>query len=119
VVSGHDEQSFAGCVEHVPANRVTIVILMGLGRRRALAALLVARGWRAATPAAIVVEASLPGQQVWRGTLHDLASGRDLVDGDGPGIIVIGAVAALALAGEAAVDGEAPASLAAGRLARG
>jgi siroheme synthase len=63
---------------------------------------LIDRGWSRETPAAIVADASLPHQQVWRGTLDDLASDRARLEGDGPATIVVGAVAALALiAGDA------------------
>ena len=57
-------------------NGVTLVVLMGWRGRAALAAQLIDRGWAPGTPAALVAEASLPEQQVWRGTLGDLAAGR-------------------------------------------
>jgi siroheme synthase len=44
----------------------------------------------------VIVDASLPNQQVWRGTLDDLAADRVDVDGAGPGTIVIGEVVSLA-----------------------
>jgi uroporphyrin-III C-methyltransferase len=67
---------------------------MGLGRIAALADRLLARGWAPGTPAALVVDASMPRQQTWRGTLDDLAQGRcgDIVDRPGPGTIVVGEV---------------------------
>jgi siroheme synthase len=34
---------------------------------------------------------------VWRGTLDELAQDRVVIEGDGPSLIVIGSVAALAL----------------------
>jgi siroheme synthase len=82
---------------------------MGLGRSAAIAATLVERGWSRETPAAIVVDASMANQQVWRGTLDQLAEkgaaplfmsseGR----GTAPfsGTIIIGDVVALAPANE-------------------
>ena len=45
--------------------------------------------------AAIVMDASRPQQQVWRGTLDDLARETADVDGDGPGTLVIGDVVAI------------------------
>src|SRR5881628_4085111 len=72
VVSGHDEESFATSIQHVEPGGVTLVVLMGLGRIAALADRLLARGWAPGTPAALVVDASMPGQQSWRGTLDDL-----------------------------------------------
>ena len=95
VVSGHDEESFATTIQHVEPGGVTMVILMGVGRAAALAERLLARGWTRETPAALVVGASTPQQQTWRGTLGDLSNGgaREVIDGPGgPGTIVIGEV---------------------------
>lgn len=97
VVSGHDEEVFASSIAELQPHGVTLIVLMGFGRRVRLAGLLIDRGWSRGTPAAIVSEASRPQQQVWRGTLDDLASGSARVDGDGPALIVVGEVAALAL----------------------
>jgi uroporphyrin-III C-methyltransferase / precorrin-2 dehydrogenase / sirohydrochlorin ferrochelatase len=97
VVSGHDETVFGDAIAALGPNGITVVVMMGFGRRAALSSQLVARGWLHTTPAAIVADGSLPGQQVWRGTLDDLAHDRATVDSDGPAVIVIGAVAALDL----------------------
>jgi uroporphyrin-III C-methyltransferase/precorrin-2 dehydrogenase/sirohydrochlorin ferrochelatase len=99
VVSGHDEDVFADAVAALKPNRITLVILMGVARRAELAAQLVDRGWSRHTAAAIVADGSRPGQQVWRGSLADLAAGRAVLGGGAPAVIVIGAVAALQLAG--------------------
>ena len=98
VVSGHDEESFAASIQHVEPGGVTLVVLMGLGRIAALADRLLARGWAPVTPAALIVDASMPGQQSWRGTLDDLAQGRcrDVGDRPGPGTIVVGEVVSVA-----------------------
>ena len=50
VVGGHDLTAFASAIETVAANDLTLVVLMGIGRRAALARRLVERGWHAATP---------------------------------------------------------------------
>jgi siroheme synthase len=98
VVSGHDEEVFASAVGALQPSGATIVVLMGLGRRVALARQLIDRGWPAATPAAIVADASRLEQQTWRGTIGDLvADGASALEGDGPATIVIGEVAALDL----------------------
>lgn len=97
VVSGHDEELFARVIGELTPNSVTVVVMMGLGRRAALAARLLERGWPSSTPAALVAEASLPGQQVWRGTIGDIAEGQALIEGDGPATLVIGDTAGLAL----------------------
>jgi len=102
VVSGHDEEAFASAIAGVEPGGMTIVALMGVGRSAALACRLIERGWTRATPAAVIVDASMPGQQVWRGTLDDLATERADINAAGPGTIVVGAVVTLsARVGEA------------------
>ena len=98
VISGHEEALFARTIGELTPDGVTIVVMMGLGRRAALARVLLDRGWRTDMPAAIVAEASRETQQVWRGTLAAIAEGGATIDGDGPATMVIGEVAALALA---------------------
>ena len=95
VVGGHDEEAFADAVHEVVPNGVTIVVLMGVGRRAALAGRLIDRGWAPATPAAIVFDASKPTQEVWNGTLEDLGTGQVEIENNRPGTIVIGEVVAL------------------------
>jgi uroporphyrin-III C-methyltransferase/precorrin-2 dehydrogenase/sirohydrochlorin ferrochelatase len=97
VIAGHDQESFAQVVSQVKPAGVTLVVLMGLARRASIAAALVERGWPDSTPASLIAEASMPNQQVWRGTLADLAAGRATVDSDGPAMIVVGEVAAFEL----------------------
>ncbi len=101
VVSGHDTRVFTSAVHALRPHGVTVVVLMGYGRRAELASLLVEAGWDRATPAAIVAEGTLPTEQVWRGTLGALASGQGTLDTNGPAVLVIGAVAALNLNGRA------------------
>jgi len=95
VVSGHDEQALESILSAFEPNRVTLVVLMGLMRSAAIAGLLIDRGWPAATPAAIVVDASLLEQQVWRGTIGDLAADRVELNVAGPGTIVVGEVVSI------------------------
>src|SRR5688572_31833784 len=45
VVSGHDEGVFGDAIAALRPNGITVVVMMGLGRRTALAEQLVARGW--------------------------------------------------------------------------
>jgi uroporphyrin-III C-methyltransferase len=97
VVSGHDQDVFSEAIGALRPDRITIVILMGYRRRAALASELVEGGWNQQTPAAIVTDGTLPQRQVWRGTLGDLAAGRDSLGTDGPALIVVGKVAALDL----------------------
>jgi uroporphyrin-III C-methyltransferase len=105
VVSGHDHEVFSTAIHGLKPNAVTVVVLMGLRQSAAIACALIERGWRRSTPAAIVVNASRPDQQVWRGTLDELAFDRADMAIGGAGTIVIGDVAALNLAGESAPSG--------------
>jgi uroporphyrin-III C-methyltransferase len=107
VVGGHDADAFAAAIDGVLPDQVTLVVLMGVGRRVAIASRLIARGWDRRMPAAIIVDGSKPTQTVWRGTLDELATGEVEIDGDGPATIVVGRVVAVAAAGasrEAAAD---------------
>jgi siroheme synthase len=97
VVSGHDEQAFASAIGRLQPNGLTVVVLMGLGRSAAIACELIDRGWSRGSPAAIIVDASRAQQQVWRGTLDDLALDRPQIEGDGAGTLVIGDVVAVGM----------------------
>jgi uroporphyrin-III C-methyltransferase len=97
VVSGHEEEAFASAIAALQPNGITVVVLMGLGRSAAIACHLIDRGWSRGTPAAIIVDASRPQQQVWRGTLDELARDAMTMDGCGAGTIVIGDVVAIGL----------------------
>ncbi len=97
VVSGHDQQVFSEAVAAFRPQAVTIVVVMGIRRRAAIAAHLLGGGWGADTPAAIVSDGTLPQQRTWRGTLGALASGGSDVRGTGPALIIIGSVAGLDL----------------------
>ena len=99
VISGHDREVFAATIGALRPNGITVVILMGFGRRAELAQHLVQAGWDGVTPSALVADGTLSTQRTWRGTLGDLAAGRSALETDGPAIIVIGAVAALELNG--------------------
>jgi uroporphyrin-III C-methyltransferase/precorrin-2 dehydrogenase/sirohydrochlorin ferrochelatase len=95
VVSGHDEGAFAAAIEGMKPNRATLVVMMGIGRAAPIAWLLLDACWARRTPVAVVAGATTAGQQVWRGTLDDLAEGRLAVDARCAGTIVIGDVVAV------------------------
>jgi uroporphyrin-III C-methyltransferase len=100
VVSGHETDAFESAVAALQPNGITLVVLMGLARSAAIACRLIDRGWSRGTPAAVVLDATRPGQQVWRGTLDALASDAATLDSGGAGTIIVGAVAALGLGQE-------------------
>ena len=102
VVSGHDVDAFTESAGRVPANAVTLVVLMGLKQSPALGKVLADSGWSPTTPVAVIFDASGADQQVRRGTLDDLIAGM-VEDGDtGPATIVIGDV--VDVAAQAAVS---------------
>jgi siroheme synthase len=75
---------------------MTLVVLMGVAQRAGTAAHLLERGWAHETPAAIVLGGSSPEAFTWRGKLGELADAELPPDRRHlPGILVIGAVAAL------------------------
>ncbi len=94
VVSGHAEAAYRPVLSALPPGSATVVVLMGLVNRSAIAALLLERGWSPATPAAVCLAASGPEQATWTGRLDELAS--DMDTGNSPGTIVIGEVVSLA-----------------------
>jgi uroporphyrin-III C-methyltransferase/precorrin-2 dehydrogenase/sirohydrochlorin ferrochelatase len=97
VVSGHEDEAFASAIAQLQPNGVTVVVLMGMGRSAAIACRLIDRGWSRGTPVAVIVDASRPVQQVWRGTLDQLAAEAAAIDAGGAGTIVIGDVVAIGL----------------------
>jgi uroporphyrin-III C-methyltransferase / precorrin-2 dehydrogenase / sirohydrochlorin ferrochelatase len=99
VVSAHEMQAFESAIGQLQPNGVTVVVLMGLGRSASIASLLIDRGWSRGTPAAVIVDGTRPEQQVWRGTLDDLAADRVAIESSGAGTIVIGEVVALSTVG--------------------
>jgi uroporphyrin-III C-methyltransferase/precorrin-2 dehydrogenase/sirohydrochlorin ferrochelatase len=98
VVSGHDEQAFTSSAAAIQPGSATVVVLMGVGRAAALAKILLDQGWPTRTPAAIISSASHPDQDVWWGTLAELAAppSSGMFSAEGPGTIVIGEVVAVA-----------------------
>jgi uroporphyrin-III C-methyltransferase/precorrin-2 dehydrogenase/sirohydrochlorin ferrochelatase len=92
VVSGHDDKAWTPLLGTIAPGAATVVVLMGLASRAALASALVARGWAKDTPAAVLWAASQPGARTWTGTLADLAAGLPERESGDAGTIVIGAV---------------------------
>jgi uroporphyrin-III C-methyltransferase/precorrin-2 dehydrogenase/sirohydrochlorin ferrochelatase len=95
VVSGHHEAVYRPVLAGVPRSGSTIVVLMGLRQRAAIAGALLELGWRPETPAAVVLGAATPESSRFVGTLRDLASasaGEQTGDDDygRPGVLVIG-----------------------------
>jgi uroporphyrin-III C-methyltransferase/precorrin-2 dehydrogenase/sirohydrochlorin ferrochelatase len=97
VVSGHSEASYGPVLDGLAPGALTVVVLMGIAARSGIAARLRARGWGAATPAAVVLGAASDAAYAWRGTLGELGDAELPPDrAHLPGVLVVGAVAALA-----------------------
>jgi siroheme synthase len=71
---------------------------MGLAHRASIAATLLARGWSAATPGAILAGISTPAAWSWRGALSDLGAAEPPAESEAPAILCIGETVALAQA---------------------
>jgi uroporphyrin-III C-methyltransferase/precorrin-2 dehydrogenase/sirohydrochlorin ferrochelatase len=97
VVSGHAESAYAPLLSSIAPGSATVVVLMGLANRAAIAALLLARGWPASTPTAVVLDASHDSSESWTGTLATLPScALPEQRPDSAGVLVIGEVVSLA-----------------------
>ena len=100
VLSGHAESAYAPMLDSIAPGALTIVVLMGIKLRAQIAARLVARGWPAATPAALLYGASQPGsitEITTLGGLAELAAVEALpAPTELPGVLVVGEVVSLA-----------------------
>jgi len=107
VVSGHSPEAYEPVLRALEPDSVTVVALMGLAQRAAIADTLIARGWSLDTPTAIVTNASRANQEIERFTLRELSEPggngghgrrpslgdhRPLRESSAPGVIVIGRV---------------------------
>lgn len=101
VVSGHTHDARAPILESLAPHTATVVVLMGVGARAEVARMLLARGWRRATPVALVLGAHQPDETVVRTTLRQLARGDASIDAvvagtRAPGLLVVGDVVTIA-----------------------
>lgn len=95
VVSGHAASSYEPVFDAVRPGTMTLVVMMGTIAQVDIASTLIARGWPATTPAAIVLAASRPDAETWTGTLASLQRGDGPADPERPGTLVIGDVVRL------------------------
>ena len=93
VLAGHTSEAVDNTLQSVRPNSVSVVILMSIGARADLASRLMAHGWSADTPAAIVCAASTPDAWTWTGALAQL--GAATPPGDLAGVLVVGEVVRL------------------------
>jgi uroporphyrin-III C-methyltransferase/precorrin-2 dehydrogenase/sirohydrochlorin ferrochelatase len=92
VIAGHAASSYTAVLDGITPGATTLVFLMAVGQQRAIAGALVARGWDAATPAALLFAASRADAETWTGTIASLAEGDGVFDSERPGMIVVGDV---------------------------
>jgi uroporphyrin-III C-methyltransferase/precorrin-2 dehydrogenase/sirohydrochlorin ferrochelatase len=98
VVSGHAEGTWRPLLAGVAPGSLTVIVLMGLAARAPIAGALLALGWSAATPAAILLGASTPAAHAWRGTLAGLGAAALPEGSTAAGTLCIGEVVGLASA---------------------
>ena len=111
VVSGHGEEGYRPTLQSLAPHTATIVVMMGLGHIGAIAALLIERGWRPHTPAAVLFGASTEQSLTWTTSLTALMDEDNVPDHPGPGTVVIGEVVRLHDAIGSIASGEAAAAL--------
>jgi uroporphyrin-III C-methyltransferase/precorrin-2 dehydrogenase/sirohydrochlorin ferrochelatase len=90
VLAGHTSEAVDHTLQSVRPNTISIVLLMGVGARADLASRLMAHGWSAATPAAIVCSASMPDAWTWTGPLGQV--GAATPPEGAAGVLVVGEV---------------------------
>lgn len=98
VVTGHHEETYGSLLDSFAPGSLTLVVLMGLRQRVRIADRLIARGWSAETPAAVLVGAATPQSWTWTGTLAEMNAVEIPPASSGaPGLLVIGAVVGVAV----------------------
>lgn len=98
VLTVADESVSMAVIDALPPGLITIVALMSVGARAALASRLLARGWPDDTAAALLVGAATAQQWTWKGRLAALGACEPPWHTAGAaGTIVVGAVAAIPL----------------------
>ena len=98
VVAGHVDAAFTPVLGSLEPGAATVVVLMGLTRRAALAALLLSRGWNTQTPAALLLSAGTVEARLLARHAAECLGRCDLPDLHPtlPGVLVIGATVAVA-----------------------
>ena len=90
VLAGHSNEVLDRALAGVRPDGVTVVAMMAVGARGAIAARLLEHGWSSECPAAIVCGASTPDAWTWTGTLGAVEDAHP--PAGIPGVLVIGEV---------------------------
>jgi uroporphyrin-III C-methyltransferase/precorrin-2 dehydrogenase/sirohydrochlorin ferrochelatase len=93
VMAGQTGDGLNRTLASVAPNSVTLVVMMGLASRGEIGRRLVAQGWAARTPAAIVCGVSTRDEWRWTGTLHELGAVRP--PSGMAGVLVVGEVVSI------------------------
>ncbi len=83
-------------LSHAPRPDHTLAIYMGVSEAGRVSAWLIDAGLPSTTPAVIVARGTRADQTISTGTVHDLPKRAASLAGNGPALIIVGAVAALA-----------------------
>src|SRR5688572_29054277 len=103
VLAGHTSEAVDNSLGAVKPNTLSVVFMMAVGARQELASKMIAHGWAATTPAAIVCGASTPAVWTWTGTLSEM--GAATPPPGLAGVLVVGDVVDVRHALHAAVRG--------------
>jgi uroporphyrin-III C-methyltransferase/precorrin-2 dehydrogenase/sirohydrochlorin ferrochelatase len=90
VLAGHTAEALDGALSAIAPNGLTVVVMMAVAGRAAVAERLMAHGWAAETPAAIVCGASTPDAWNWTGRLNEFER-VEIPDGVA-GVLIVGDV---------------------------
>jgi uroporphyrin-III C-methyltransferase/precorrin-2 dehydrogenase/sirohydrochlorin ferrochelatase len=90
VIAGHAGDALDATLAGIRPGSVTLVVMMGLAARAAIARQLIERGWSPDLPAAIVCNASAPDSWTWIGRL--IGAGAATPPEGAPGVMVVGEV---------------------------
>jgi uroporphyrin-III C-methyltransferase/precorrin-2 dehydrogenase/sirohydrochlorin ferrochelatase len=90
VMAGHTADPADNTLQAIRPNSISVVVMMGVGARAAIAARLIAHGWKPETPAAIVCSMSTPQAWTWTGRLDAIGSAD--VPAGAAGVLIVGEV---------------------------
>ena len=97
VITGHHAHTYGPLLDALPAQGLTLVVLMGVRQRAAIATRLCGAGWPESTPAALVMGAATAQAWRWTGALGELGAAEiPPAVMEAPGMLVIGDVVSLA-----------------------
>src|SRR6187399_3212351 len=90
VLAGHTSEALDDALGAVTPNSLTVVVMMAVAGRAAVAERLMAHGWAAETPAAIACGTSTPEEWSWTGRLDEFGT-TEIPDGVA-GVLIVGEV---------------------------